>query len=118
MQSQLGKRVAQMLAGAALFAPELLDVEVLSALRKGVLSKRLSPSQAAQAIADLAASTISRLPHAPLLADAWSLRHNVTAYDAFYVAAARAFDAELVTADGPLSRAPEMGIKIQNVRIA
>ena len=32
------------------------------------------------------------------------------------VAAARAFDAPLLTADGPLSRAAGLGIVVQNVR--
>jgi predicted nucleic acid-binding protein len=40
----------------------------------------------------------------------------VSAYDAFYVAAARLSDASLITTDGPLSRAPLLGILVQNVR--
>ena len=49
-----------------------------------------------------------------------SERHhrNVTAYDAFYVAAASALDAPLLTADGRLARAPGLGITIQHIRIS
>jgi predicted nucleic acid-binding protein len=69
------------------------------------------------ALDDLAAWPIDRIPHAALLREAWQHRHNVTAYDAFYVAAARLYDAPLLTADGPLSRAPALGIVVQNIRL-
>jgi predicted nucleic acid-binding protein len=38
------------------------------------------------------------------------------AYDAFYVATAALDGAPLLTADGPLSRAPRVGVIIHNVR--
>jgi predicted nucleic acid-binding protein len=43
--------------------------------------------------------------------------YNVGAYDAFYVAAASLYEAPLLTADGPLSRAPGLGIVVQNIRL-
>ena len=46
------------------------------------------------------------------------MRDNVSAYDAFYVAAARLFQAPLLTADGPLSRAPGLGVVVHSVRAA
>jgi len=52
-----------------------------------------------------------------LLEDAWSLRGHITAYDALYVAAARARHAALVTADGPLACAPAPGVVVHNVRL-
>jgi predicted nucleic acid-binding protein len=36
----------------------------------------------------------------------WELRHNVSAYDACYIALSEALDAPLVTSDGRLARAP------------
>jgi predicted nucleic acid-binding protein len=48
---------------------------------------------------------------------AWQLRSNVSAYDALYVAAARLSNAPLLTADGPLARAPRLGIVVENVRL-
>jgi predicted nucleic acid-binding protein len=54
---------------------------------------------------------------ADLLQEAWSLRHNVSAYDAFYIVAARLYDAQVLTADGPLARTPHVGIVIENVRL-
>lgn len=39
------------------------------------------------------------MPLAPLLERMWELRHNITAYDAAYVALAERLDAVLVTCD-------------------
>ena len=67
---------------------------------------------------DLLAWPIDRITHTVLIREAWQHRHNVSAYDAFYVAAARVNDASLLTADGPLARAPALGIVVQNMRMA
>ena len=55
---------------------------------------------------------IERFPIAPLVLDAWALRHNVSAYDAFYVALARSLSCPLVTCDRALARAPGLGITV------
>ena len=113
----LGERVAGLLEGAALAAPELLDAEVLAVLRREVLAGRLQELRAKEAVDDLRDWGVERLSHRALLEDAWSLRGHVTAYDALYVAAARAREAAVVTADGPLARAPGLGVVIHNVRL-
>ena len=56
-----------------------------------------------------------RLPTLPLLPGAWTLRANVTAYDACYVALARELRCPLVTADLKLSRAPGLGVPLITV---
>ncbi|MEK7229520.1 MAG: type II toxin-antitoxin system VapC family toxin [Candidatus Binatota bacterium] len=117
LRTTLGRKIAEIVEGAFLAAPELLDVEVLSVLRRAVLRQRLEDHRARLALDDLAAWPIDRIPHAALLREAWRHRHNVSAYDAFYVAAARLYDAPLLTADGPLSRAPALGIVVQNIRL-
>jgi predicted nucleic acid-binding protein len=113
----LGERVSELLEGAALAAPELLDAEVLAVLRREVLAGRLQERRASEAVDDLRAWGIERVAHRLLLAEAWSLRGHVTAYDALYVAAARTHHAALVTADGPLARAPGLGIVVHDVRL-
>ena len=118
LQTTIGLRVASALEGATLAAPELLDAEVLSVLRREVLAGRLGERRAGEAVTDLRGWGVERVVHRPLLAEAWSLRGHVTAYDALYVALARARRAALVTADGPLSRAPGIGVAVQNVRLA
>jgi predicted nucleic acid-binding protein len=101
-----GARVRRRLADESACAPELLDVEVLSALRRLVASGELSPSRAELAIADLGVLDIDRVPHASLLRRCWELRENVTPYDAVYVALAEAHRATLVTGDRKLAAAP------------
>jgi len=102
---------------AELAAPELLDAEVLAVLQCAVLAGRLRRDRASEAIEDLAHSSVERLSHRTLVRVAWSLRANVTAYDALYVAAARARGAALSTADGPLARAPGLGVVVRDVRL-
>lgn len=117
LRTPLGLRVATAIEDASLIAPELLDVEVLSVLRRAVLRREITEQRAVLAIEDLVDWSIDRIPHKPLIWLAWQNRNNVSAYDAFYVAAARISDAPLLTADGPLSRAPKLGISIENVRL-
>jgi predicted nucleic acid-binding protein len=116
LQTRVGLRVGAVLDEAEAAAPELVDAEVLAVLRREVLAGRVAQPRAAEAVRDLRDWGVIRLPHRPLLAEAWSLRGHVSAYDALYVAAARVRGADLVTADGPLARAPGLGIVIQNVR--
>ncbi len=51
--------------------------------------------------------------HQPLLAWWWELRHNVTVYDAAYVALAELLEVELVTADGHLASAPGLRCRVE-----
>ena len=48
---------------------------------------------------------------------AWQYRHNLSAYDAFFVATARTHDLPLLTADARLARAPGLDIAVQYVRM-
>jgi predicted nucleic acid-binding protein len=116
LQTALGLRVATLIESADVIAPELLDAEVLAVLRREVLAARLAERRATEAVSDLRDWGVERLPHKMLLDAAWQLRGHVSAYDALYVAAARARHAALVTADGPLSRAPKLGVVVHNVR--
>ena len=117
LKTPIGLALADLLGRAALIAPELLDAEVLSALRGAVLGGRLDEGLALTALDDLAAWPVDRLPNRTLARLAWRHLHNVSAYDALYVAAARAHDAILLTADGRLSRAPGLGVVVQHVRM-
>lgn len=117
LRTSLGLKIGDLIEGALLVAPELVDVEVLSVLRRAVLQGRLEEHRALLALEDLRDWQIERVSQAALLKQAWHYRNNVSAYDAFYVAAAYIFDASLLTADGPLSRAPAFGIVIQNIKL-
>ena len=112
-----GRQVADLVADAQLFAPELLYVEIVSVLRRGVLKALLPERRAQLALKDLTAWPIARIAHAELIDLAWSYRHNISAYDAFYVAAAQRYDIPLLTTDGPLARAPGIDISVHNIHI-
>jgi len=117
LRTPLGQKLDDLLEEAALLAPELLDVEVLSVLRRALLQKKIEEHRARLALEDLGAWPVDRIPHSTLLREAWKHRHNVSAFDAFYVAVAKLYEAPLLTADGPLSRAPGLGIVVQNFRL-
>ena len=116
LRTSLGLKVANVIEGGFLLAPELLDVEVLSVFRRAVLRRQLNEQRALRAVEDLMDWPIDRIPHRSLVWAAWQHRNNVSAYDAFYVAVARLADAPLITTDGPLARAPSLGIVVENVR--
>jgi predicted nucleic acid-binding protein len=101
-----GDLVRVRLRGESLAAPELVDLEVVSVLRKQLAIGALDRRRAGLALTDLADLPLRRAPHLPLLARCWELRENLTVYDAAYVALAEALDVPLVTADTRLGRAP------------
>ena len=88
-----------------LAAPNLLDVEVLSALRGLSLSGKLSAVSADEARRTYLSFTIQRHATAPLADRIWALRHQFTAYDAAYLALAEGLAAPLLTCDAKLDAA-------------
>ena len=119
LETDVGLRVAGLIAGARLIAPEMLDAEALSALRRKAQAQDIAEATAVDALARLEAMPVERVSHRTLTRAAWALRHNVSAYDALYVAVAQERGATLLTFDGPLSRAPAsvLGITVRNVGI-
>lgn len=95
-----------------LAAPELLDIEVLSALRKLDRAGAIPRSRRADMPHLLRALRIRRYTHDLLLDGIWTLRENLSAYDACYVALARLLGAPLATRDARLARAPGLGIEV------
>ena len=96
----------RLLSSSDVRAPELLDLEVLSVLRRRTLAGRLPESQAVAVLEVYSRLTIERHSSWPLLASIWQLRHDLTACDAAYVALAHRLDCPLVTLDQALLRAP------------
>ena len=84
-------------------APHLLDLEVAQVLRRWVIARRLPVQRAQRALDRLPDLPLTRWPHLPFLSRIWSLRANLTAYDAAYLSLAEALDAPLVTRDAALA---------------
>ena len=108
-----GDRARARLRGERLSAPELVDLEVTSVLRRQVQSGAADLRRAALALADLAVLPLRRAPHRPLLARCWELRDNLTVYDASYAALAEALDVTLLTGDRRLARAPGLRCHVE-----
>jgi len=87
-----------------LHAPQLIEPETLNALRRMAVGGLVSDGRASEAIGDLANTRLIRHPHEPLRERVWDLRHNLTAYDATYLALAEALaEAVLLTGDAGLA---------------
>ena len=91
-----------------LHAPQLLDIEVFSALRRLVAGGETSATRAGEAVSDLSDLPIERYPHDVLVPRVWELQESFSAYDAAYLALAESLvegGAPLLTADARLARA-------------
>lgn len=103
-----GQWVTQALMGADLVAPSLVSFEVSNIIRRHELAGLVSGDQAAQAHADLLALSVEEWPYELLAPRVWALRHNLSSYDASYVAVAELTGATLVTLDRHIAGAPNL----------
>lgn len=89
-------------------APSHMPLEVLRTLRKAVLNGRLTTNGEEAAFRALTAMQITYVDtDASLLQAVWELRHNVSIYDAAYLAVSALHDAPLLTFDARLAKAAE-----------
>lgn len=99
-------RLRRELLEVRIVAPDHIDLEVFSALRRYERLGHLSKERGTMAVVDLEDFPVERVPHRQFRQRVWELRHNVTPYDAVYIALAELFDAPLWTFDKRLSNAP------------
>ena len=78
---------------------EHFHLEVAKVLRRDVLTGDVDDANATELVASLAGWQLHVARVAPLLVEAWKLRHNLIVHDALYVALARQLDATLITGD-------------------
>ena len=118
LNTAAGRTIAARIADPALslHVPHLADIEVAQALRRYANDGGLDAADAAVALEDLRSLDLERHAHEPLLDRVWALRHNLSAYDAVYVALAEALDTVLLTCDGRLARAPGTGRRVELVK--
>jgi predicted nucleic acid-binding protein len=107
LQTTVGERIENRIyaRGESLHAPHLLDLEVTQVLRRLVRDVALSAQRADQAIQDLLDLRVTRYPHFVFLPHIWRLRHNLSAYEAVYVALTEKLGATLITRDARLAAA-------------
>jgi len=96
-----------------LHVPHLFEVEVMNVLRRYALSRGLSESRSAELLEDLTTLRITRYPHTSLIERIWELQHNLTAYDATYIALGETLEAPLVTTDARLARASGIRAEVE-----
>jgi predicted nucleic acid-binding protein len=99
-----GDGAEEVLAGGSLQAPELVRVEARDIFRRLERAKLITTPEANAAQDDLMQRDIDLFPFDPFAGRIWELRHNVTSYDAWYVAIAEALKLRLATLDEPLSK--------------
>lgn len=97
---------AEALSGSVLAAPALLHFEVGNIIRRHELGGLIGSDQAVQAHEDLIDLDVEAWPYELVARRVWQLRHNLSAYDASYVAVAEATESTLVTLDRRMAGAP------------
>jgi predicted nucleic acid-binding protein len=115
LQSERAPAVLQAVGKTDMVAPDGINAEVLSTLRRFERIGKLPAKRASQAVEDLLDADVRRFSTLALLPAVWELRASVTVYDACYVALARDFGCPLVTGDLRLSRAPRLGVPLVTV---
>ena len=85
--------------------PELFLAEASNILRRLEVSGGISADESTAAQDILVDMRIRLLPYGPFARRIWSLRHNLTCYDAWYVAVAESLGCPLATMDLRIARA-------------
>jgi predicted nucleic acid-binding protein len=102
---EVGEAISRRLHSTALHAPDHLPIEVLSALRRLRLAGQIGETESRLALQGLWSLPIQRWSLEPFADRTWQLGHNLSSYDAAYVALAERLDAPLLTANVRLARA-------------
>jgi predicted nucleic acid-binding protein len=92
--------------GESVWAPHVIDPEVMNAFRGLVRGGHVDAAHAQRALDTFARLPLRRVPHDVLWTRMWELRANVSSYDAAYLALAELRGCPLVTCDARLGRAP------------
>ncbi len=103
---------ARILAADSLHAPALMDLEVAQVMWRYTAAGEIAADTGERALNVLRDLDVNRYTHESLLTTIWKLRHNLTAYDAAFVALAGVLDAPLITLDRRIAGAIMTGWNI------
>jgi len=109
----VGARITD--AAEEVAAPCLLDIEVAHVVRRWFLTGAIDEERGAKAVEHLGRLNVRRWPHEPLFPRIWTLRHNLTAYDAAYVSLAESLGAPLLTCDRSLVGVPGIRCPVEMI---
>jgi predicted nucleic acid-binding protein len=91
LRTPSGRRLRRrMPAGATAWVPEHYYVEAVAVLRREELNRRFNAARVQLALDRLLSAPARRVSIKPLIAEAWSQRHNLTIADALYVVVTKA----------------------------
>ncbi|HEX9681715.1 MAG TPA: PIN domain-containing protein [Acidimicrobiales bacterium] len=110
-----GRWAEQQLTSGVLAGPHLLPAEVANVLRRAAGAQEITEDTASLAHADLLDLRLELFSYEIFAPRIWELRHNLTAYDAWYVAVAELLEAPLATLDGRLASAPGPRCEIRTI---
>jgi predicted nucleic acid-binding protein len=103
----VGDLEPEALGDEELAAPHIIDTEVTHVLRRLAHQGELSEDAASAAMEGFVRLSFTRFPADWLRVRMWALRHNLSAYDATYVALTEMLSAtSLLTTDVKLASAP------------
>jgi predicted nucleic acid-binding protein len=117
LRTPTGRVVVERLRGQRAAAPDILDAEVAGVLRRAHRRGILDDRELAAALDVLLDLPVARVPTRLLVRGTRRWWPNVTAYDALYLGVAVGRQARVLTCDGPLTRAPQADVRVENVRV-
>jgi predicted nucleic acid-binding protein len=106
------EQALSLVEGCVLYAPSIVDLEVLSGVARLERSGAITNTEAQSAINNWRQTAVDKVPSDQLVERVWSLRNSVRISDAFYLALAESYSLPLVTSDQRLSRAPHPGVAV------
>lgn len=111
-----GGHARELLTTEAVVVPHLADAEVANAFRSLERRGAVPATDARSALRAWQALGVLRMATTELLPRVWTLRANLSASDATYVALAEALEVDLATADARLAGAPGPSCAIRVIR--